>query len=646
MHRRMEKVCTDCKETGQKIQKERVKVPLKETTLTVASGRGHVECVRALLDDGADVNAHEWLRGAAPMTTSLMAATRSKNVDCVRLLINAGADINYTNLSDGNALETACMSGCSECVKLLLDAGARTETPGDDACRYCKPDRYTSSGLYYAALHGYPEIVQMLLEAGADVNGKGDSEAPLILAALGECFGEAKSSITQYHQCLELLVKAGADVNARGRAGRTPLTAASFDETKVEILIKARADVNTRNVGGSTALMHAATHGNATCVRLLLDAGALVNVRDSDGRSALMYAATGDLIFDLPSNICLSPSGCDQEWQLQSMIAKVTQVPISKEAGIVAEGTDECLKLLLAAGADVNQVDSTGSTALIQAASIPNRRCMELLIKAGANVNATDKNGKTALMRITALQALSFQRPWGMGLSPAALELVCTEALICVKLLLKAGARVDAVTPWGTNAFKVLENRSTHVPQFFHPYLAQIREAMLQHQARSLQEDEDETAKEGGEEEVILDEHINVNKSELSREVEENAKEEKENEQNNTCKVTEEEKTTEGDKDTTKAVKSSNAEIEIGNKEGKVMKEDKPKSKKEAGIEEKEVGKDRGSLDVAEGKGSQTKEDAQPRADADAKDAKSDSDATIFRQRVYLTQIPEFYQPF
>ena len=56
----------------------------------------------------------------------------------------------------------------------------------------------------------------------------------------------------------------------------------------------------------------------------------------------------------------------------------------------------ECVKLLLRKGANVNA--KGGETALITAVKCGNQKCVELLIKAGADVNLTDTSGCTALI--------------------------------------------------------------------------------------------------------------------------------------------------------------------------------------------------------------------------------------------------------
>ena len=449
------------------------------TVLAVASAKGNPECVKLLLKAGADVNGSgEWLDYRA-----LMAASGSGQAECMRLLINAGADVNHVNKCGLNALIIACESGQVDCVDALLKAGAQTQIPKSD-CEMCS--RY--SGLYYAAEYGYPEILEMLLEAGADVNDRDSFETPVILAAFNSSL-QGSSHI----ECLMSLIKAGADVNLKGRGflyGETALIAGSYDELKVNMLLQAGADVNATGVEGSTALMHSASNGSHSCVQLLLEAGADVNAKDDGGHTALMYAATGDLILDMPPNVCLPPNQhevfpgwdeyCQMECQLPSGTARIIDVYATEESAldVVAKGTDECLRLLLAAGADVNAKDNTGVTALITAATIPNVKCLDLLIKAGADVNVTDAKGVSALIKVASLHGLIFslkeRRHGELGLLDEKAMQVAADALVCVKLLLKAEAIVNLVSHSGGSVLAELETKYNLASEGLKPLLHKI----------------------------------------------------------------------------------------------------------------------------------------------------------------------------
>ena len=64
--------------------------------------------------------------------------------------------------------------------------------------------------------------------------------------------------------------------------------------------------------------------------------------------------------------------------------------------------SEDCLKLLIDAGADVNMINERGDSPLMRASSNSShnhhKKVTETLIKAGANVNYSNGKGRTALM--------------------------------------------------------------------------------------------------------------------------------------------------------------------------------------------------------------------------------------------------------
>ena len=93
------------------------------TPLISACIDGRAGCVRALLQspeadvDFADAEGH----------TALHAACAFGSTDCVRMLIQAGASLNLADLEGATALDGARMAGCDSgeaCVSMMVAAGA------------------------------------------------------------------------------------------------------------------------------------------------------------------------------------------------------------------------------------------------------------------------------------------------------------------------------------------------------------------------------------------------------------------------------------------------------------------------------------------------------------------------------------------
>ncbi len=83
-------------------------------------------------------------------------------------------------------------------------------------------------------------------------------------------------------------------------------------------------------------------------------------------------------------------------------ISKVDEVHEDGETLLLrAAGCESCLelmRLLIAAGADVNHADADGCTPLYRACTAFNRDGARLLAEAGADVNAATLEGETPLM--------------------------------------------------------------------------------------------------------------------------------------------------------------------------------------------------------------------------------------------------------
>jgi uncharacterized protein len=84
-----------------------------------AARYGDVARLRALLDDGADVNARDRYH-----QTGLMLAAQGGHAECVRLLLARGADPDVAAKFSLTALMLAVIGGHPECVRLLVSAGA------------------------------------------------------------------------------------------------------------------------------------------------------------------------------------------------------------------------------------------------------------------------------------------------------------------------------------------------------------------------------------------------------------------------------------------------------------------------------------------------------------------------------------------
>ena len=305
-------VCVECKKKGaERILPKKVKGPLKGaagnkmmTSLEIAAADGHVNCLHALLNAGADVNCTNEKNGYTPL---MWAAWNGKD-ECVELLIKEGANVNMTSQMSALILATRNKENV-RCVELLLAAGADVNYSDDEE---------GLTALMQAAGSGNVDVATLLIKAGADVNKVDETET--ISAIM------CSASSREGWKCIEVLAKAGADVNFTGDY-KTPLICATEEGCwkSAEALVKAGADVNAVGIGigedGWNYLHFAAPYGKDT-YKVFIEAGVDVNAQSSRRN-------------ETPLMRCL-------------------------------EYDDECAELLIEAGADVNITDSHHATALFR----------------------------------------------------------------------------------------------------------------------------------------------------------------------------------------------------------------------------------------------------------------------------------------
>ncbi|PYS16070.1 MAG: hypothetical protein DMG17_12980, partial [Acidobacteria bacterium] len=243
------------------------------------------------------------------------------------------------------------------------------------------------------------EAVRSLLKQGANVNAtQADGTTALHWASYRDDLESA-----------DLLIRSGANVNARNDLGATPLWAAcqNGSESMVGRLLTAGANPNAALLLGETPVMVAGRSGSPAVVELLAAKGANVNARAARGQTALMWAVAQKQ----PEVVkVLLANGADIHARSDSW-TEVMAVPphgYLEYNRAIPHGNDTALmfaarvddlasaKLLVAAGANVNDEDAWGVSAVVLAAHSGFTDVVKFLLEKGATANS-DRAGFTAL---------------------------------------------------------------------------------------------------------------------------------------------------------------------------------------------------------------------------------------------------------
>ena len=392
------------------------------TPLAEAVSSKNIEHIKIYSTHGADIFASD-INGKTPLTRCF----RDGNI--LKILVNASnlkVTDPYGNTPLHVALEHKATSGC---VRYLLDAGIAVDVAN------C----YGETALFSATKSDNYQGIQQLIKAGA-IKNITDNQGN---TALHSCARWAANK-----SCTKLLA-AGYDVNAKNQAGKTPLAEAAR-QNRIEImkqLISKGANVNSQDVIGKSVLMDAIQCKNPVAATILLQKGADPTIVDIYGRNAFHEATTTELeeLISIMQKTGTSPLSTDlhgktpfgiiirkDEKLLQTTlgtnlnivdinnnspihIAVIENAPISVFEFLikrgynlnaknnlgktpiqlaVSAGMNDVVQYMLACGADVFTLDSTGKNTITTSISDNPSVLIDIL---KANQNKTDSNGNSVL---------------------------------------------------------------------------------------------------------------------------------------------------------------------------------------------------------------------------------------------------------
>jgi ankyrin repeat protein len=316
-----------------------------------AAMKGDKAAVQALIKQKADVNLAQ-----ADGATAIQWAAYRNDVDIADLLIAAGADVKKPNHDGATPLRLASINGSAPMIQRLLKAGADANEVSPNG----------ETPLMFAARNGNPDAVKVLIDQKADVNAKEKlrGTTPLMWAA------------EQSHpEAIKLLLASGADYKA----------ASNFD-TK-----------GNRAYLAPTVRQRAASDQGAGGLRQGKQGG-----RGFGGGGQAKQAKQAKA----------GAAGTAEEDQVAALDAAAAEFAFGRTRDTDGGGITplvfatrqdcmECVKELLAAGADVNQVTHYGWTPLLTATQNRHYKIGAYLLDHGANPNIKNNGGWSPLYLAT-----------------------------------------------------------------------------------------------------------------------------------------------------------------------------------------------------------------------------------------------------
>jgi ankyrin repeat protein len=300
-------------------------------------------------------------------------------------------------LAEDLRLAEAARRGDTAAVRALLDQRVDVNAP--------EPDGTTP--IHWTVYRDDLDMTTLLIQRGANVNAANElAVTPIALACTN---GNAR--------IVEALLKGGAHPSSNAADSLPPimLCARSGSVDAVRALLARKVDVNAREpLRAQSALMWAVAQKHAAVVRLLLQQGADFRARSAATPRTVNRADPNDIY-----------------------TAVIGDVPYGGSTALLfaaRNGDVESARLLMDAGADVNDAAADGTSALVTAVHSGHRDVAAVLLARGANANATGAG-------YTALHAA-----------------VLSGDIVLVRELLAHGAVVDAPISHGTTTIRASRN--------------------------------------------------------------------------------------------------------------------------------------------------------------------------------------------
>lgn len=449
-----------------------------ETTLMKAAKskrKGRVDTVRCLIESGANVNQKDRFG-----ITALMEAVSGRvdsSLETIKLLINAGANIN-----DSSALEIAVEKKSDSRVRLLVEHGAKINST--------KEAEEIFDVLWNAAWNkntkgNVTQILEYLTQAGLFRTGA--SKEKMLASAM---YGGRD----EHTEIARFLIRSGANIKCLQEELHHFFSNAVRKSNFGTLALIVKSGLKSQHLDFEYELHTAAKYGHIEIVKLLIESGASIDtakayVQQEEMTRNIAHWASSYLEHERGAHLleCMRQSANLSHGKKDHHLALLhaatfgdteTALRLINQERVDIDTIDEdgrtpiiisaiynhinVVKILVAAGADVNRVDTKGCSALSYAL-LSGTDIAPLLIDLGANVNNVNVEGCTPLMFAVAqmrdIETISSIIERGASVNikrsdgnTALIDAVRIGYEDAIKILLDANAQTNAINDEGWSA--------------------------------------------------------------------------------------------------------------------------------------------------------------------------------------------------
>jgi ankyrin repeat protein len=356
------------------------------TLLHIAAENGHTETVKALIENGANVNAVD-----REKMTPLHLAVENGHTETVKALIENGADVNIVNQEKMAPLHLAVENGYTETAKALIENGADVNVM----------DRSGLTPLYLAAKNGYKEVAYALMEKGA--NPLLGNRTLKYLAELIE--SDNLKQLRKERRDDEYELVKYSLLCRDNRSLVDIIEEDTFDDlictwfAEAHDLTSSQEELNKNLLSILKDLLSCNGYGCIPRLKKFLqdnennqDLERVLNLRRGESKLTVLHAVSGIL------GITGIEEKCGDSVALLLIAGANPNIKDDRGKTPLHYTTGVCsMSSLLRKGANPNEQDNEGKTPLHYIASTSNNWCVNLLLKNGARSDICNKQGETPL---------------------------------------------------------------------------------------------------------------------------------------------------------------------------------------------------------------------------------------------------------